>query len=472
MRRATLLMPALYDTIRRSICGKIPEIARLDQVESALVWTSTMVPASRRSAVISGVPSASLAQTFLSRSIDGSARICRLTATSLGISRPANGLVSGTGASGAGSVQAIVPDSERPPVRNCVGSSGSMIDRIGRRQPGTGQAQQQPAAGDPGCHGALVARRQRHRIRDDQHGRLALAAASADRRRSEPRRRAAALFADRRRRSAARSSSPPPGIVAMATGRSRQRSSSRIVPPTVGAIPPGRSARFRYEPRSAGRSAGAPRCRRRRRRPRLRRAPCRRRRGRPAIATPPDRRPARRTLTANSCPGSGGRTRRGKLAGVRNADARRRQSARPRVASVSAPLLSTPSLSHSAAERPSNRPSTCRRRRRGRRPRLPAPTPRRCAWLRRRRAGRSRSADRPRRGAPSAPERHSCRRVRRDRSPPAGPCGSRARIRTAAQPLSTTMISGPVSGRRRAGAQDRSGQRHDQQRRQQQAHQK
>ena len=77
-------------------------------------------------AVTSGVPSLRRAQTSTSAEIfAGSASTCRLTVTSSGIFRPANGLASSNAANGCGVDHDSAPPNDRPPARNGTGSNSS-----------------------------------------------------------------------------------------------------------------------------------------------------------------------------------------------------------------------------------------------------------------------------------------------------------------------------------------------------------
>src|SRR4249920_1804833 len=78
-------------TIRRSISTKLPDIGRSDQRESAPIWNRLTTPLPRCSPVTSGVPSSSDAQLLVASTASGSASTCRLTVTSFGTGRPANG---------------------------------------------------------------------------------------------------------------------------------------------------------------------------------------------------------------------------------------------------------------------------------------------------------------------------------------------------------------------------------------------
>ena len=78
--------------MRRSMSTNAPESGRLDQRVSAVTWNSTSTPLPRRVAVTSGVPSTSVAQVRSLRPESGSASTCRVTVTSSGTARFANGL--------------------------------------------------------------------------------------------------------------------------------------------------------------------------------------------------------------------------------------------------------------------------------------------------------------------------------------------------------------------------------------------
>ena len=96
-RRRCVATPADSATSRRSMSTNRPDSGRFDQSAFAVTWNSTISPgAARRPAVTSGVPSASVAQVWLARSAPGSASTWRVTCTSAGTARPANGEPAGT----------------------------------------------------------------------------------------------------------------------------------------------------------------------------------------------------------------------------------------------------------------------------------------------------------------------------------------------------------------------------------------
>ncbi len=121
--------------MRRSISTKLPEIGRFDHVASGVTWNSTSVPFSRRAPVTSGVPSARFAQVRSTMSGVGSASTCRVTVTSLGGGRSANGPVGGNSVTGCGVVQDSAPPSERSPRRRRTGSSSSSLPAAASREP-------------------------------------------------------------------------------------------------------------------------------------------------------------------------------------------------------------------------------------------------------------------------------------------------------------------------------------------------
>ena len=118
----------------------------------APTWTSTMRPLPRRSAVMSGVPSASCAQVLPGRPASGSARTWRETVTSAGTCRPKNGL-----AWSKGRVASAFP--RRTPRRARVRRAAARPARDRRRNRRGGHRQ---SAGE---------RRRRRRIAPIRHGR-------------------------------------------------------------------------------------------------------------------------------------------------------------------------------------------------------------------------------------------------------------------------------------------------------------
>ena len=121
--------PRLTAMMRRSMSTKRPDNGSDVQVVFAVVWTRTIRPFPRRSAVTNGVPSVRRTQVFSARSRDGSASTWRDTVTSLGISRPAKGLSDENGASRAGLLHSRAPPSARPPRRRRTGVNSSARSR-------------------------------------------------------------------------------------------------------------------------------------------------------------------------------------------------------------------------------------------------------------------------------------------------------------------------------------------------------
>ena len=140
-------------TIRRSMSTNRPESGRFDQVVSAVTWNSTIRPLPRRSAVTSGVPSASRAQVLAARPGSGSASTWRDTVTSSGAARPKNGLSLSKGAMCLGVSHDSAPPSVRPPRLSAVGVRSS----VAGGEAGAGEAQQHAARFDEVDQ--LVARR-------------------------------------------------------------------------------------------------------------------------------------------------------------------------------------------------------------------------------------------------------------------------------------------------------------------------
>ncbi len=99
--------------------------AGFDQRMSALTWNSASTPLPRRSPVTSGVPSASEAQLRSASSASGSASTCRVTVTSPGTCRPANGPSAANAASCCGFSQVRLPPRLRSPSRSLTGDSPS-----------------------------------------------------------------------------------------------------------------------------------------------------------------------------------------------------------------------------------------------------------------------------------------------------------------------------------------------------------
>ena len=113
--------------MRRSISTNSPESARFDQSGLAVVCTSTIQPFSRCAAVTSGVPSVRRAQVLVPRSGAGSASTWRLTVTSGGSARWANGLASSNGAKVTGLVHDMAPPNERSPRLSLTGTRSSSL---------------------------------------------------------------------------------------------------------------------------------------------------------------------------------------------------------------------------------------------------------------------------------------------------------------------------------------------------------
>ena len=111
--------------MRLSMSTKVPESGRFDQRVSAVTWNKTMSPLPRRTAVTSGVPSASVAQVRSPRSESGSASTCRVTATSPGTGMPKNGPSREKAASCCGFSQVRLPPRVRPPRRSLTGTRSS-----------------------------------------------------------------------------------------------------------------------------------------------------------------------------------------------------------------------------------------------------------------------------------------------------------------------------------------------------------
>ena len=84
-------VPADSASSRLSMSTYSPDSGSDDQLGLAVMWNITFQPAPMPCAVISGVPSASRAQTRLSSSAEGSASTWRVTVTSPGISKPLKG---------------------------------------------------------------------------------------------------------------------------------------------------------------------------------------------------------------------------------------------------------------------------------------------------------------------------------------------------------------------------------------------
>ena len=112
-------------TIRRSISTKVPDIGRSDQRISALTWNRLTTPLPRCSPVTSGVPSSSEAQLLVASTASGSASTCRLTVTSFGTARPANGPSAAKAARCCGFSQVRLPPRLRPPRRSLTGTRSS-----------------------------------------------------------------------------------------------------------------------------------------------------------------------------------------------------------------------------------------------------------------------------------------------------------------------------------------------------------
>ena len=117
--------PADKATRRRIMSGKSPESGRLDQSALAVTWNNTTRPEPRAASVTSGVPSARRAQVWEASCAEGSASTWRLTVTSSGTGRPANGDVAGNGASLAGWLHDSAPPSWRSSASSRSGMSGS-----------------------------------------------------------------------------------------------------------------------------------------------------------------------------------------------------------------------------------------------------------------------------------------------------------------------------------------------------------
>ena len=98
------------------------------------IWNSTTIPLPRLSPVTSGVPSASVAQVWAARSGVGSARICRLTVTSAGGGRLANGPLGGNSVTACGVVHDSAPPNDRSPRRNNTGSNSSSFPDVSSRE--------------------------------------------------------------------------------------------------------------------------------------------------------------------------------------------------------------------------------------------------------------------------------------------------------------------------------------------------
>jgi hypothetical protein len=91
------------------------------------VWTRTSRPLPRWAAVISGVPSSSVARVAAARPGPGSASTCRLTRASWGTVSPAKGPAASKGASLSGSCQESAPPSIRSPARSGTGTKSSPL---------------------------------------------------------------------------------------------------------------------------------------------------------------------------------------------------------------------------------------------------------------------------------------------------------------------------------------------------------
>ena len=112
-------------TIRRSISTKVPDIGRSDQRMSALTWNRRPCPCRdvRRSPAACRRPARP--SSWSASTASGSASTWRLTVTSFGTARPANGPSAAKAARCCGFSQVRLPPRLRPPRRSFTGTSSS-----------------------------------------------------------------------------------------------------------------------------------------------------------------------------------------------------------------------------------------------------------------------------------------------------------------------------------------------------------
>ena len=312
--------PADSATSRRSMSTNRPDSGRSDQSALAVTWNSTIRPAPRGAWVTSGVPSASRAQVASLSCAPGSASTWRVTFTSSGTARPANGEFGGE----AGQPGRLAPR-HRPAELAVAGQQLHRQQRIRvLGQPRPGESQQQPALFHPGRQrGAVrpvgeagVGQHQHRQLARQQLRQIALAdfgallQGAAD---------IVELAGQRRRRGAEIAGQQPDRAAAPALVQQQHRRRPRTAPPAP-AGPAGCAAR------AAGRSAPRPRWPAGRSLPP--RAPgCGRRRSAPA----PRPRRAGRAPPRPRAPPAGRRRRAAAAADGRGAPASRSTSpARPR----------------------------------------------------------------------------------------------------------------------------------------------
>ena len=157
--------------MRRSISTNSPDIGRLDQSELAVTWNRMSWPSPRRAAVTSGVPSLSRAQICTScvrRA--GSASTWRLTRTSGGMARPVNRLDSSKAASGCG------VDHDKRAAERAPAEAQAHRDQLvaALLEPGTGEAHEHAALLHPVVHPLHEVAGQGADVGHDQHGRVLL----------------------------------------------------------------------------------------------------------------------------------------------------------------------------------------------------------------------------------------------------------------------------------------------------------